>query len=400
MLGYRVPDPDEAMLISGGRGREGAPFKVITGRGAFVTPFLRHTNFLTLAMQEAEVEEQCVTQQGIALQVKAVIAFKVGNDEESITNAGTRFLSDQRQMPTLTGRIFAGHLRSIIGSMTVEDIIRERQKLAEQVLDGSKEEMAKLGLVVDSLQIQSIDDQGSGYIENMAAPHNAKIREAAVIAQAEADERAAEKQQASKRKQAEYQRETEVTEAGYRAETEKAQSEAAQAGPLARAKTEQAVVDEETRLQQRKAELKQEELQVEVVKPAEAEAESIKVRAKAEGEATELQAKAASSNDRVALDRMLIEQLPKIVEQASAGLARANISVLNGSDGLAELVGGLLTQGRQIYDSFRTAELGVQDGQVEHTGELPSQNRGSRASSAARANQSDADADDEQAGDA
>lgn len=369
MLGYRVPDPDQAMLVSGGRGREGAPFKTITGRGAFVMPFFRHTNFLTLAMQEAEVEEKCVTQQGITLSVKAVIAFKVGNDEESITNAGTRFLGDQSQMPTLTGRIFAGHLRSIIGSMTVEDIIRERQKLAEQVLDGSKEEMAKLGLVVDSLQIQSIDDEGSGYIENMAAPHNAKIREAAEIAQAEADERAAEKQQASKRKQAEYQRETEVTEAGYRAETEKAQAEAAQAGPLAQAKTEQAVVDEETKLQQRKAELKQEELQVQVVKPAEADAEAIKVKARAEGEATELQAKAASSNDRVALDRMLIEQLPQIVEKASAGLARANINVLNGSDGLAELVGGLLTQGRQLYDAFRVAEVGVRDGTTDPASE-------------------------------
>ncbi len=387
MLGYRVPDPDEAMLVSGGRGREGAPFKVITGRGAFVMPFFRHTNFLTLAMQEAEVEEQCVTQQGITLKVKAVIAFKVGNDEESITNAGTRFLSDQTQMPTLTGRIFAGHLRSIIGSMTVEDIIRERQKLAEQVLEGSKEEMAKLGLVVDSLQIQSIDDQGSGYIDNMAAPHNAKIREAAAIAQAEANERAAEKEQASKRKQAEYQRETEVTEAGYRAETEKAQAEAAQAGPLAQATTQQSVVDQETKLQQRKAELKQQQLQVEVVKPAEAEAESIKVKAKAEADATELQAKAASSNDRVALDRMLIEQLPQIIEKASAGLAHANINVLNGADGLAELVGGLVTQGRQIYDSFRVDSGPHENGNVARSVRLSpdsqgSHNRGSSHSSA------------------
>jgi uncharacterized membrane protein YqiK len=347
-------------------------------------------------MQEAEVEEQCVTQQGITLSVKAVIAFKVGNDEESITNAGTRFLSDQSQMPTLTGRIFAGHLRSIIGSMTVEDIIRERQKLAEQVLEGSKEEMAKLGLVVDSLQIQSIDDQGSGYIENMAAPHNAKIREAAEIAQAEADERAAEKQQASKRKQAEYQRETEVTEAGYRAETEKAQSEAAQAGPLAQAKAEQAVVDEETRLQQRKAELKQEQLQVEVVKPAEADAESIKVKAKAEGEATELQAKAASSNDRVALDRMLIEQLPQIIEKASAGLAHANINVLNGSDGLAELVGGLLTQGRQIYDSFKPGAVGTEDGTPPRAPGLAPGEPRDRGSSTSHARHHRADADGEQ----
>ena len=171
MFGFRVPAPDEAMLISGGRsGQNGTPFKVVTGHGAFVVPFIRQASFLTLAMREAEVAEQCVTKQGIALQAKAVIAFKVGNDPESIVNAGQRFLSDQDQMSVLAGRIFAGHLRSIVGSMTVEEIVTERQKLATEVLDGSKAEMVKMGLIVDSLQIQSIDDMGAGYIDAMAAP--------------------------------------------------------------------------------------------------------------------------------------------------------------------------------------------------------------------------------------
>ena len=101
-------------------------------------PFVRKVRFLTLAMIEAEVVETCVTRQGIALNVRAVIAFKVGNDPESIVNAGQRFLSDQDQMSVLTGRIFAGHLRSIIGSMTVEEIVTERQKLATEVLDDLK----------------------------------------------------------------------------------------------------------------------------------------------------------------------------------------------------------------------------------------------------------------------
>ena len=109
MLGYRVPDPDEAMLIAGGKGKvDGTPFRVVTGHGAFVMPFVRSASFLTLSMREAEVAEQCVTKQGIALQVKAVIAFKVGNDPESIVNAAQRFLSDQDQMSVLAGRIFAG----------------------------------------------------------------------------------------------------------------------------------------------------------------------------------------------------------------------------------------------------------------------------------------------------
>src|SRR6266702_4343205 len=228
MLGYRVPRPDEAMLVSGGRyGMNGAPFKVVTGHGSFVLPFIRKANFLTLSMCESEVSETCVTKQGISLNVRAVIAFKVGSDQESIVNAGQRFLSDQDQMATLTGRIFAGHLRSIIGSMTVEEIVTERQKLATEVLDGSKAEMAKIGLTVDSLQIQSIDDMNSGYIDAMASPHNAAIQRAAKVAESQADQAAAEAQQASLRAQAEYGRQTEVVQAQYAADVEAAKSAAA-----------------------------------------------------------------------------------------------------------------------------------------------------------------------------
>ena len=74
MLGYRVPAPDEALLISGARGAtDGTPFKVVTGHGAFVMPFFRKASLLTLSMNESEVAEQCVTTQGIALNVKAEI---------------------------------------------------------------------------------------------------------------------------------------------------------------------------------------------------------------------------------------------------------------------------------------------------------------------------------------
>src|ERR1700760_953446 len=110
MLGYKVPEPDQAMLVSGGKGSGDAPFRVVTGHGAFVVPFFRKARFPWLSMGESEVTELCVTKQGIALEVRAVIAFKVGNDPESIVNAGQRFLSDQDQMSILTGRIFAGHL--------------------------------------------------------------------------------------------------------------------------------------------------------------------------------------------------------------------------------------------------------------------------------------------------
>jgi uncharacterized membrane protein YqiK len=354
MFGYRVPAPDEAMLISGGRSRRGgAPFKVVVGHGTFVTPLFRKARYLTLSMCESEVSETCVTKQGISLNVRAVIAFKVGNDDESIINAGQRFLSDQDQMSTLTGRIFAGHLRSIIGSMTVEEIVTERQKLATEVLDGSKAEMAKIGLTVDSLQIQSIDDMNSGYIDAMAAPHNAAIQRQAQIAQAQANQAAAEAQQESQRKQAEYQRQTMVVQAQYKAEVDKAQAEAAQAGPLAQAQAQMSVLQAQTELAHRQAELRQRQLVAEVIKPAEAEAEKVKVLAEADAARIRLQAAAAASNNRVALDRMLIEQLPMIVKEAASGLAGANVSVLNGADGLGEIAAGLVAQGLTILESVK-----------------------------------------------
>ncbi|MGH3416820.1 MAG: SPFH domain-containing protein, partial [Actinocrinis sp.] len=306
MLGYKVPAPDQAMLISGGqRGQGGAPFRVVTGHGSFVLPIFRKVRFLTLAMCEAEVAETCVTRQGISLTVRAVIAFKVGNDTESVVNAGQRFLSDQNQMSVLTGRIFAGHLRSIIGSMTVEEIVTERQKLASEVLDTSKVEMVKIGLIVDSLQIQSIDDMGSGYIDAMSAPHKAAIQRQAQIAQAQATQASTQAQQEAQRNQAEYGRQTAVVQAQYKAEIDRAQAEAAQAGPLAQANAQREVLAAQTELAQRAAELRQQQLVAEVVKPAEADAERIRLLAIAEAERTRILAEAANSNNRVALDRML-----------------------------------------------------------------------------------------------
>src|ERR1700727_900326 len=278
MLGYRVPAADQAMLISGGRvnRKDGAPFRVVIGHGAFINPFIRRIGMLSLAMREAEVQETCVTGQGISVNVRAVIAFKVGNDTESIVSAAQRFLSDQDQMSVLAGRIFAGHLRSIVGSMTVEEIVTERQKLATEVLDGSKAEMVKMGLIVDSLQIQSIDDMGAGYIDAMAAPHNAAIQRQAKIAQAQANQAAAEAEQESQRKQAEYARQTSVMQAQYKAEVDKAQAEAGQAGPLAQASTQRAVIDAQTELAERQAPLRQQQLVAEVVRPAQADAERVR----------------------------------------------------------------------------------------------------------------------------
>ena len=349
MFGWHVPAPDEAMLVSGKKHAEdGLPFRIVTGHGAFVLPLRNRVSTLTLAMQEAEVAEDCVTQQGIALNCRAVIAFKVGDDHESIANAARRFLDDQDHMSALTGRIFAGHLRSIIGSMTVEEIIRERQRLAEVTLDASKPEMEKIGLVVDSLQIQSIDDKGSGYIAALAAPHQAAVQRDAQIAQARAEQAAAQARQESLRNQAEYERQTEITKAGYKAEVDTAQAQAAQAGPLAQAESQKAVLQAQAELAVRNAELREKELVASVEKPATAEAYRIRTIAQAEAERTRIQAEATATGQGIALQRMLVEKMPEIIAAAASQLANANVTVLNGADGMGQLLAGLAGQAGQL----------------------------------------------------
>jgi flotillin len=159
MLFWHVPAPNEALLISGSkRGKEQAQFRIVTGHGCFVLPVKQKARKLSLALRETEIEEECITNQGIRLNVRAVAAFKVGDDEVSIANAARRFLSEQNRMEILVGRIFAGHLRSIVGGLTVEQIIKERDRVAQEVKNGSHTEMEKLGIVVDALEIQEIDD--------------------------------------------------------------------------------------------------------------------------------------------------------------------------------------------------------------------------------------------------
>ncbi len=362
MFGWHVPSPDQALLISGGRqrGDNALPVKIVTGHGAFVVPIKNRVSYLTLALQEALVTEECVTQQGLTLLVRAVIAFKVGDDQESISNAARRFLAAQDQMSTLTGQIFSGHLRSIIGSMTVESIIRERQALAEQVLDQSKTEMAKIGLAVDSLQIQSIDDQGSGYIAALAAPHQATVNQAAQIAQARAEQAAAEERQQSLRAQAEYERQTAVARASYQSEIDSAQARAGQAGPLAGAQAQQEVLVEQAKVAARNSELREAQLVAEIVKPAEAEAERIRVLARADADRVRLSAEAAGSEGRIALDQQLIAQLPQLIAAASQGLSNANVTVLNGAEGLNGTVASLASQGLAV---FRAVTDGLGQGQ-------------------------------------
>lgn len=357
MLGWRVPAPNEALLVSGGNvAADGLPFRIVTGKGAFVFPIRRSAYFLTLSMQEAEVAEPCVSKQGITLQVRAVIAFKVGDDHPSIANAARRFLDDQASMPKLVGRIFAGHLRAIVGSMTVEEIIRERQKLASEVLDASKPEMATLGLVVDSFQIESISDE-SGYITALSQPHVAAVNQAARIAQAQADQAAAEAQQVSERAQAQFAQQTALKKAELQAQTDAAQRRAGQSGPLAEAQAAQEVLREQAKVADARAELTRRQLQAEVVAPAEAEARRVEIAAEADAKAARLVAEATSTHGGIILQRMLVEQYPEVAKAVAAELGNANITLLDGANGLNALMAGVIGQGGAVFEVLRKLVL-------------------------------------------
>jgi uncharacterized membrane protein YqiK len=106
-------------------------------------------------------------------------------------------------------------------------------------------------------------------------------------------------------------------------------------------------------LAQRNGELRQQQLVAEVVKPAEAEAEKVRVLATADAERMRIQAEAAASHNRVALDRMLIDQLPLIVREAANGLNGANVNILNGADGVGQIAASLVGQGLTIFESLR-----------------------------------------------
>ncbi|NUU24257.1 MAG: flotillin family protein, partial [Streptomycetaceae bacterium] len=314
---WRVAEPNEALLISGSRHRteglaEGLGFRIVTGRGTLVLPGVQAVRKMSLDLNAADLAVDCVTKQGIPVHLRGVVIFKVGDDFISIANAARRFLDQQKKMVDRVHNVFAGHLRSIVGGLTVEELIREREKLTEQTRASSGAEMEKLGLIIDSLQIQEIMDP-TGYIENLAAPHAAAVKRDARIAQASADREATEAEQEAEARKAEATRDSWVQRTGYQAEMDKAAAESKQAGPLADAAARQKVIVQETRAAELEAQRREQQLLVEVRKPADAQAYQTRTIAEADRDArissaqaqareTELRAAAEATRVRTAAE--------------------------------------------------------------------------------------------------
>src|SRR3954462_14162939 len=257
---WRVAEPNEALIISGlhtdmsGTGvaklddhEINLGFKIVTGKGTLVLPGVQTVRRLSLDLRESELQIDCVTHQGIPLGVKGVVIFKVGDDFHSIANSARRFLDQQDQMDHRVHNVFAGPLRAIVGNMTVEEMIRDREKLTALTRESSGTEMEKLGLIVDSLQIQEIIDP-TGYIANLGRPHAAAVQSQARIAQAAADREATAREGEAAALKAEARRASQVKQAGYQAEIDEAAAAAKQAGPLSEATAKQEVVVQETKV--------------------------------------------------------------------------------------------------------------------------------------------------------
>jgi flotillin len=288
---WRVAEPNEALIISGFRARtspgdaaDSLGFKIVTGKGTLVLPGFQAARRLSLDTRGTSLQVSCVTKQGIPVAVRGVVIYKVGDDFVSIANAARRFLDQQNTMNETIHELFAGHLRSICGGLTIEDMIHNREALTGEVRRSSADEMSKLGLVIDSLQIQEIDDS-SGYITNLGKPHAAAIAASARIAEAQRDQEATEAEQIAEAKKAAAIRDSRIQQAGYQAEMDEASAKATQAGPLSQATARQEVVVQETRAAQLEADLAEQRLQSQVRKPADAKAYETRTLADAERDA-------------------------------------------------------------------------------------------------------------------
>ena len=347
---WRVAEPNQALLISGAKHRvdgvdEGMGFRIVTGRGTLVMPGVQVVRRLSLDLNEADLAVDCVTKQGIPVHVKGVVIFKVGDDLVSIANAARRFLDQQSNMNARVHNILAGHLRSIVGNLTVEEMIRDRERLTEQTLATSGHEMEKLGLTIDSLQVQEIEDP-TGYIKALAAPHTAAVQRDARIAQASAERAATEAEAEANARKAEAIRNSNIQQAGYQAEVDQAQARAKMAGPLAEAASRQEVVVQETKVAELEAQKREQQLQVDVRKPADAEAYKTVTLAQAQRESKVHEAEAAAKETelRAGADAMRVRAAAEAEAAATRarGLAEAEATRATGeADAAAAQARGL-----------------------------------------------------------
>src|ERR1700726_4363101 len=181
---FRKAGPNEALIVYGFRGP-----RVITGHGTVIFPMVENCRELSLELMSFDVapQQDLYTNQGVAVTVEAVAQIKVRSDQPSILTAAEQFLSkNPQQRESLIRLVMEGHLRGIIGQLTVEQIVKEPEMVGERMRSTCADDMTKMGLEVISFTIKEVRDKNE-YITNMGRPDIARIRRDAEVATAEAE---------------------------------------------------------------------------------------------------------------------------------------------------------------------------------------------------------------------
>ena len=321
---YTKVGPNQVLVVSGRKHRFADPdgtervrgFRIVKGGGAFIYPVVEKVDLLSLELLTIDVQTpEVYTSKGVAVKVDGVAQIKVKGDDISIATAAEQFLSKNvDDIKNIAMQTLEGHLRAILGTMTVEEIYQNRDAFASKVQEVAAGDMANMGLGIVSFTIRDIRD-GQGYLDALGKPRIAQVKRDAQIAQAEADRdaqiRSAAATQAGQEakfaadsKIAEAQRDYQTKVAEYQAAVNLKKAEADLAYDLQKYKTGQLVKAEEVQVQiiekQKQIELqqqeilrKQRELEANVQKPA--DAERYKVEAQANAKKFQLETEAAGA---------------------------------------------------------------------------------------------------------
>ncbi len=382
---YHVAGANEALIVAGSRGAKvrdergqavsakgDKGVKVVVGGGTFVMPLVNRVGRLKLTARQISVQlTDAVTSQGIKVQVQGVATFKIGRDVESLRNAAERFLdSKPEQVDSIVKNVLEGSLRSIVGTLTIEELIRDRQKLLQQVQDAAKGDLATSGLLIDAFTIQSFSDE-SNYIELLGKQSVATVARDARMAQAATDQEAAVREAEAQQIKISAARDVSLREAETKMQVAAAQARADQAGPLAQAQAQQEVVRKQTELAQLEAERKEKELLSTTVKPAAAEAQAVIARAggekrariasaeadaettrleggaeaqivltkgEAEAKALAMRADAYKQFNEAAIIQTVLAALPEIVKAAAEPMGHIDSLTVMSADGASDVV--------------------------------------------------------------
>ena len=317
---YKVAGANEALIVSGQRdqGPDGRRnLKVVRGGGVIVLPLIHKVGKLKLTARQINVNlADAVTRQGIKVAVQGVATFKIGADDESIRNAAERFLESQEEaVDSIVKNVLEGSLRSIVGTLTVEELNLDRMKFQQAVQDAAKGDLATSGLQIDSFTIQAIRDE-SGYMELIGQQETARRERDARMAKASADQEAAVREAEAEQVKINASRDVALRRAETETQTAAAQARAAQAGPLAEAEATQEVTRKQTELAQLEAARKEQELVATTVRPAEADA-AAQIR-RAEGAKGAAIAQAQGDAERVKLAGEAQARVVEVTAEATA----------------------------------------------------------------------------------